>query len=106
MGAGAARRGSLAACRRPTNTRATTPSSSAGPASPGSSSSASGPATGSSASPSCCSSWGSSPGSRQPITTVIVTSLIVGSLVLAPAIVFGYAVKAAERADQGLPDGH
>ena len=39
-------------------------------------------------------------------TSVIVASLIVGSLVLAPAIVFGYAVKAAERADQGLPDGH
>ena len=40
------------------------------------------------------------------ITTVVVASLIVGSLVLAPAIVFGYAVKAAERADRGLPDGH
>lgn len=40
------------------------------------------------------------------VTTVIVASLIVGSLVLAPAIVFGYAVKAAERADRGLPDGH
>ncbi|MEY2465255.1 MAG: hypothetical protein QOH64_3393 [Acidimicrobiaceae bacterium] len=33
-------------------------------------------------------------------TTVIVTSLIVGSIVLAPAIVFGYAVKAAERDDR------
>ena len=34
--------------------------------------------------------------------TVIVSSLVVGSLVLAPAIVFGYAVKAAEREDREL----
>jgi hypothetical protein len=34
------------------------------------------------------------------LTTVIVASLIVGSIVLAPAIVFGYAVKAAEREDR------
>jgi hypothetical protein len=40
------------------------------------------------------------------LTTVIVASLLVGSFVLAPAIVFGYAVKAADRADLGLPDGH
>ena len=40
------------------------------------------------------------------ITTVVVVALIAGSLVLAPAIVFGYAVKAADRADRGLPDGH
>jgi general stress protein CsbA len=33
-------------------------------------------------------------------TTVIVVSLVVGSLVLAPAIVFGYAVRAAEREDR------
>lgn len=32
--------------------------------------------------------------------TLIVTSLLVGSAVLAPAIVFGYAVKAAERDDR------
>ena len=31
---------------------------------------------------------------------VVVTSIVVGSLVLAPAIVFGYAVKAAEREDR------
>lgn len=31
---------------------------------------------------------------------VIVASLVVGSMVLAPAIVFGYAVKAAEREDR------
>jgi hypothetical protein len=32
--------------------------------------------------------------------TVIVACLLVGSAVLAPAIVFGYAVKAAERDDR------
>jgi hypothetical protein len=31
---------------------------------------------------------------------VVVTSLLLGSAVLAPAIVFGYAVKAAERDDR------
>jgi len=34
------------------------------------------------------------------LVVVIITSLIVGSIVLAPAIVFGYAVKAAEREDR------
>ena len=34
------------------------------------------------------------------VTGVIVASIVVGSLVLAPAIVFGYAVKAAEREDR------
>ncbi|MET0728704.1 MAG: hypothetical protein ABWZ76_10460 [Acidimicrobiales bacterium] len=32
--------------------------------------------------------------------TLIVGGIVVGSLVLAPAIVFGYAVKAAERDDR------
>lgn len=34
------------------------------------------------------------------LTAVIATCLVAGSLVLAPAIVFGYAVKAAEREDR------
>lgn len=34
------------------------------------------------------------------VTSGIVTAIVVGSLVLAPAIVFGYAVKAAEREDR------
>jgi len=34
------------------------------------------------------------------ITTTIVACLVVGSLVLAPAIVFGYGVRAAEREDR------
>ena len=32
--------------------------------------------------------------------TLVVTCILVGSIVLAPAIVFGYAVKAAEREDR------
>ena len=34
------------------------------------------------------------------VGTLVVASLLVGSVVLAPAIVFGYAVKAAEREDR------
>lgn len=44
------------------------------------------------------------------VATAATVSLVVGSLVLAPAIVFSYAVKAAERDDreraQGEPPGH
>lgn len=40
------------------------------------------------------------------LTRAVVACLVVGSLVLAPAIVFGYAVKAAEREEQGLGPGH
>ncbi len=36
------------------------------------------------------------------LVTLIVVCLGVGSAVLAPAIVFGYAVKAAEREDREL----
>lgn len=36
------------------------------------------------------------------LVTAIVLCLGVGSVVLAPAIVFGYAVKAAEREDREL----
>ena len=38
------------------------------------------------------------------VGTTIIACLVVGSIVLAPAIVFGYAVKAAEREDREL--GH
>ena len=34
------------------------------------------------------------------LVTAILTSMIAGSLLLAPAIVLGYAVKAAEKEDQ------
>jgi hypothetical protein len=41
-------------------------------------------------------------GFSSPWTTLVVASIVLGSLVLAPAIVFGYAVKAAEREDREL----
>jgi hypothetical protein len=36
------------------------------------------------------------------LVTIIVASLLVGSAVLAPSIVFSYAVRAAEREDREL----
>ncbi len=39
-------------------------------------------------------------GFTESLTTAIVAALLVGSASLAPAIVFGYAVKAAERDDR------
>ncbi|MXW42004.1 MAG: hypothetical protein F4138_00185 [Acidimicrobiia bacterium] len=36
---------------------------------------------------------------NQPLVTTITVCLVVGSLVLAPAIVFSYAVRAANRED-------
>ena len=38
-------------------------------------------------------------GFSQGKVTIITTSMIVGSILLAPAIVVGYAVKAAEKDD-------
>jgi hypothetical protein len=35
------------------------------------------------------------------VVTLVVAALIVGSIVLAPAIVFGYGVRAAERDERG-----
>ncbi|HSL59426.1 MAG TPA: hypothetical protein VK866_16380 [Acidimicrobiales bacterium] len=34
------------------------------------------------------------------LTTLVIAALLVGSAVLAPSIVFGYAVRAAEREDR------
>ncbi|MGE3620734.1 MAG: hypothetical protein AB7L84_09755 [Acidimicrobiia bacterium] len=39
-------------------------------------------------------------GFKGPTVPVIVASIVVGSVVLAPAIVFGYGVKAADREDR------
>ena len=50
--------------------------------------------------------YGLAAGYTPGLVRIIVGSLLVGSAVLAPAIVFGYAVKAAEREDQGLSSGH
>ena len=40
-------------------------------------------------------------GFRPAIVTPIVAALVIGSLILAPAIVFAYGVKAANREDAG-----
>ena len=37
---------------------------------------------------------------------LMIGSLVAGSLFLLPAIIIGYAVKAADRDDLGLPSGH
>lgn len=37
---------------------------------------------------------------------LMIAALLIGSAFLLPAIIFGYAVKAAERHDLGLSDGH
>ena len=39
-------------------------------------------------------------GFQGPLVTAITVCLVVGSILLAPAIVLGYAVKAAERDDR------
>ena len=41
-------------------------------------------------------------GYSSTLVIIIVTSLLVGSAVLAPSIVFSYAVRAAEREDREL----
>ena len=40
------------------------------------------------------------------LTSITVALLIIGSLILAPAIILGYAANAADREDQGLPHDH
>jgi hypothetical protein len=44
--------------------------------------------------------WGLATGWSETATALVIGSLAVGSIVLAPSIVFGYAVKAAERDDR------
>jgi hypothetical protein len=41
-----------------------------------------------------------------PLVAVVTTCLVVGSLLLAPAIIAGYAVKAAEREDRERNRSH
>ena len=40
------------------------------------------------------------------LTSITVAILIIGSVILAPAIILGYAANAADLEDQGLPHGH
>ncbi len=44
-------------------------------------------------------------GFTDTVSTAIITCLIIGSIVLAPAIVLGYAVKAADREDRERAGG-
>jgi hypothetical protein len=39
-------------------------------------------------------------GFNNTMSSIVIASLVVGSILLAPAIVLGYAVKAAERDDR------
>jgi hypothetical protein len=39
-------------------------------------------------------------GLNTAVVTIVMTALVVGSLLLAPAIIIGYAVRAAERDDR------
>ena len=39
-------------------------------------------------------------GFTPPLVTIVVATLVAGSILLAPSIVLGYAVKAAEREDR------
>lgn len=43
---------------------------------------------------------------RPFMTTLVVGCLIAGSVLLAPAIVIGYGVRAADRVDRGGDVGH
>lgn len=45
-------------------------------------------------------------GFRPWLTTAIISALVIGSLVLAPAIVFSFAVAATDREEQGGSYGH
>jgi hypothetical protein len=39
-------------------------------------------------------------GFKGPLVTVVIATLIIGSILLAPSIIIGYAVKAADRDDR------
>ncbi len=49
---------------------------------------------------------GAATGFRPFMTTLVVGGLIAGSVLLAPAIVIGYGVRAADRVDRGGDVGH
>jgi uncharacterized membrane protein len=40
------------------------------------------------------------------LVSTIVGLMVVGSIVLLPAIILGYAAKAADKEDRGEPSGH
>jgi hypothetical protein len=45
-------------------------------------------------------------GFRPAMVTIVIGCLGAGSALLAPSIVIGYGVKAADREDRGLDSGH
>jgi hypothetical protein len=45
-------------------------------------------------------------GFRPAMTTIVVGCLLAGSALLAPSIVIGYGVRAADRVDRGGEVGH
>ena len=86
--------------RRPSEPATADPVRADAPGSPAWRRSASASATPCSPSPWWPSSSGFAAGFTDAVVLVIEICLLVGSVVLAPAIVFGYAVKAAERDDR------
>ena len=79
--------------------RPTTPSGPGAARSPAGRCSRTASGTCASAWPSPCSSFGFAIGFTPATVSVVVVAMVVGSVLLAPAIVLGYAVKAAERED-------
>jgi len=49
---------------------------------------------------------GAARGFTPGVVTAVIATLAAGSVVLLPAIVVGYGVRAAEREDRGEPSGH
>jgi len=45
-------------------------------------------------------------GFHPAMVTIVIGCLAAGSALLAPSIVIGYGVRAADREDQGLDSGH
>jgi hypothetical protein len=50
--------------------------------------------------------FGAVTGFSPTVVAIVVAALAAGSVVLAPAIVIGYGVRAADREDRGEPAGH
>jgi len=49
---------------------------------------------------------GAARGFTPGVVTIVVGALAAGSIVLLPAIVVGFGVRAADREDRGEPSGH
>ena len=49
---------------------------------------------------------GAAKGFTPGVVTIVVGALAAGSIVLLPAIVVGFGVRAADREDRGEPSGH